>query len=104
MFQEASPCHYTNPGKILTIIKFLVFILACGAIEPCLFVASNLNMFPTAVSSVDTTFHSQIFPQNMKSFWTIIRKGIWQIRRGGQGINRVFRGNINGIWEVLLRV
>ena len=56
-------------------------------------------MFPTAVSYVDYTFQRHIFLQNMESFRNIIRKDIWKIRRGGQGTNRVFRGNINGIWE-----
>ena len=56
-------------------------------------------MFPTAVSSVDTNFLRKTFLQNMESFRTISRKDIWKIRRGGQGTNRVFRGNINGSWE-----
>ena len=56
-------------------------------------------MFPTALSSVDTTVHRQTFLQNMDIFLTISRKDIWQIRRGGQGTNRVFRGNRNGSWE-----
>ena len=83
----------------MTIIKCLVFIRACGAIEPCIFVASFLTMFPTAVSSMDSTFQRHMFLQNMESFRTIGRKGIWLIGRGGQGTNRVFRGNINGSLE-----
>ena len=45
MFQEASPCLWINPGKPMTIITFLVIIRACGAIEPCLFVAYFLSYF-----------------------------------------------------------
>ena len=56
-------------------------------------------MFPTAVSSMDLNFHRHIFLQNMESFRTISRNDIWRIRRGGQGTNRVFRGNRNGSWE-----
>ena len=56
-------------------------------------------MFPTAVSSVESTFQRHIFIQNMESFRAISRKDIWRIRRGGQGTNRVFRGNIDGSWE-----
>ena len=39
MFHELSPCFLINPGKPMTLIKFLVFIIACGAIELDLFVA-----------------------------------------------------------------
>ena len=99
MFQEASRCRHTNPGKPMTIIKFLVFIWACGSIEPCLFVAYFSAVFPTAVSYVYTTFHRHIFLQNMESFRTVSRKDIWRIIRGGQGTKRVFRGNRNGSWE-----
>ena len=56
-------------------------------------------MYPTAVSSVDTTVHRQTFLRNMEIFLTISRKDIWQIRRVGEGTNRVFRGNINGSCE-----
>ena len=56
-------------------------------------------MFPTAVSSVEMTFHRQTFLQNMDSFQSISRKDICKIRRVGQGTNRVFRGNRNGSWE-----
>ena len=34
----------------MKVIKFLVFVGACGAIEPRLFVASYFVMFPIAVS------------------------------------------------------
>ena len=58
-------------------------------------------MFPTAVSSVESTFQRHIFLQNMESFRTISRKDIWQIRRGGQGTNIVFIGNRDGSWELI---
>ena len=61
-----------NSGKTMTIIKFLV-----GAIEPCLFVAYYLTMFPTAVSSVDPTFQMHIFLHSMESIRTISSKDIW---------------------------
>ena len=32
MYQEASPGILINPGKPMTMIKFLVLIRACGAI------------------------------------------------------------------------
>ena len=83
----------------MTIIKFLVFIRACGTIEPCIFVAYFSTMFPTTVSYVDSTFQRHIFLQNMESIMTISRKDIWIIRRGGQVTNIVFRGNIDGSWE-----
>ena len=50
IFQEVSPCLWINPGKTMTIIKFLVFIRERGSIEPCIFVAYFLITFPTAVS------------------------------------------------------
>ena len=83
----------------MTIIKSLVFIRAYGAIEPCLFVEYYSTMFPRALSSVDPNFQRHIFFRNMDSFRTIISKDIWQIRRGGQSTNRVFRGNRYGSWE-----
>ena len=49
-------------------------------------------MFPTAVSSVDTTVHRQTFLQNMDIFLLISRKDIWQIRRGGQLTDLVSKG------------
>ena len=36
MFHEASTCLWINSGKPSIIIKCLVSIRACGAIEPCL--------------------------------------------------------------------
>ena len=56
-------------------------------------------MYPTAVSSAEMTVHRQTFLQNMDIFLTISRKDIWQIRRGGKGTNRFFRGNRNGSWD-----
>ena len=55
MFQEASPFLLFNHGKPMTMIKFPVFIRACGSIESCLFVAYFLVMFPTAVSYFQPT-------------------------------------------------
>ena len=83
----------------MTIIKFLDFIRACGAIEPCLFVAYFSAMFPATVSSVESTFQRHFFLQNMDSIRIVSSKDIWRIRRGGQGTNRFFRGNIDGSWE-----
>ena len=37
MFHEASPRIWIIPGKPMTLIKSLVFIRSCGAIEPRLF-------------------------------------------------------------------
>ena len=76
MLQEASPCRGIDPGKPTTIIKVLRIIISCGAIEPCLFVASFLIIFPTAVSAVDSTFQRQIFLHNMESIRTISRNDI----------------------------
>ena len=73
----------------MTIIKFLVLIIACIAIEPCLFVASFFTMFSTAVSSDESNLEWQIFLQNTESIKIIIRKQIWQIRRGVQSTNRI---------------
>ena len=80
-------------------MKFLVFIRACGSIEPCIFETSFFNMFHTTVSSVESTFQRHIFLQNMESIRIISSKDIWQIRRGGQGTNRFFRGKRNVSWE-----
>ena len=83
----------------MTIIKFLVFIRACEAIEHFLFVASFSTMFHTTVSSAEYTFQRHIFLQNMESTRIVSKKGIWRIRRGGQGTNRFFRVNRDVIWE-----
>ena len=83
----------------MTIIKSLFLIRACGAIEPCIFVAYYSTMFPTAVSSVEPTFQRHIFPHNMESIRIISRKEIWIMRRGGQITNMIFRGKRDGIWE-----
>ena len=73
----------------MTIIKILVFVRACGAIEPCLFIAYYSTMFPTAVSSVDPTFQRYIFLHNMYSISIDSRKDIWRIRSVGQGKNKI---------------
>ena len=82
----------------MTIIKSALIIL-CGSIEPFLFVAYVLAMFPTTVSSVHPTFQRHIFLHNMESIRTISRKDIWLIRRGGQSTTIIFRGNRDGSWE-----
>ena len=74
MFQEANPCLWDNPGKPMTSIKIIFPIREWGAIEPCIFVASCLAMFPEEVSSVDPNFERQIFIHNMESTMIIIRK------------------------------
>ena len=83
----------------MIIIKFLAFIRACRAIEPFIFVASYLAMFTATVSSVDPTFQGGVFIHNMEIIMIIGSKEIWIIRRGGQGTNRIFRGNIDGRWD-----
>ena len=80
-------------------INFIFLIRACEAIEPCLFVAYFLIVFPTADSCVESNLDIHIFIHNMDSISTIRRKEIWRIRRGGQSTNRIFRGKIDGIWE-----
>ena len=80
-------------------IKYLVFIRACGAVEPCLFVASFFTMFTKTVSAVHPTFQRHIFLHNMESIRIISMKDIWKIRRGGQSTNRIFIGNRDGSWE-----
>ena len=83
----------------MIVIKFIVLIRACGAIEPCLFVASFLITFDTAVSSFHPTKERKIFIHNMESISIIKGKDIWLIRRGGQITERVFKGNQDGSWE-----
>ena len=51
VLHEASPRLLINPRKIMTVIKFLLFIIAHGSIEPRLFVACFFVMFPRTVSS-----------------------------------------------------
>ena len=75
MFQEASIFLWINPGKTRTIIKFPVLIRACGAIEPCIFVAF-LIVFPTAVYYFHPTKERTIFIHNMESNMIIRRKDI----------------------------
>ena len=99
MFQEKNPFLWTNTGKPMTIIKYLVLIRACGAIEPCIFVAYFSTMFPTTESSVHPTFQRNIFLCNMESIMTISRRDICWIRRGGQSTNRIFKGNRYVSWE-----
>ena len=99
MSQEESSCCYNNIGKPTTIINVLVFIRACGAIEPCIVVAPFNTMFHTTVSYMDSSFQTKIFLQNMESIRISSSKDIWKIRKGGQGTNRVFRGNRDGRWE-----
>ena len=69
----------------MTIIKFLFLIRACGATEPCLFVASFSTMFPTALSSVDSTFQRHIFLQNMES----LRPSVGRISGKSEGLFKV---------------
>ena len=59
-----------------------------GAIEPCLFVAAFFfeTMFPTTVSSAESTFQRHIFLQNMESISIVGREDIWRIRGGNQGV------------------
>ena len=83
----------------MTIIKSLVLIRACEAIEPSLFVAYYLTMFPSEVFSVEPNFQMHIFLRNMDSSRSINREEIWKIRRGGQSTNIIFRGNRYGSWE-----
>ena len=99
MFQETSSCLWTYPGKLMTIIKFLFLIIACVSIEPYLFVASFLAMFPTEVSSINSTLERHIFLHNMESIMTTRRKEIWRIRRGVKSTNIIFRCSIYGSWE-----
>ena len=92
----------------MTIIKILVFFRACGAIEPCLFIAYYSTMFPTAVYSVDPTFQGYIFLHNMYSISTDSRKDIWRIRSVGQGKNKISEatemasGSRSGVYWALL--
>ena len=53
MFHEANHRLVINPVKPMTVINYLVFIRARGAIQPHIFVASFFIMFYGAVS----TFH-----------------------------------------------
>ena len=104
ILQEAITCLWTNPGKPMTIMKFLFLIISCGSIKPCIFVTSYLTMFPIAISSVHPTKENQIFLHNMESISIIIRKEICQIIRGGQSTKRIFWGNRDIIWENILGV
>ena len=83
----------------MTIIKFIVLIRAYVAIETCLFVASLLIMFSTAVPPFHPIKEIHILLHNMESIKIVIRKEIWRIRRGGQRIKIIFRGNRDGSWE-----
>ena len=83
----------------MIIIKSTFIIRECGAIEPCLFVAYYLTMFPIALSCVYPTVERHIFIHNTYSIRIIRRKEIWIIRRGGQSTNVIFRGNRDVIWE-----
>ena len=80
-------------------MKFIVLIRACGAIEPCLFVASFLTMFHTVVSYFKPTKEMQTFIYTMESVRLIRRKDIRIIRRGVQITKRITIGNRDGIWE-----
>ena len=71
----------------MTIITFLLHIIACGEIEPCLSVASYFTVLPTEVSSFVPNFERLILLHNMESIRIIIRKEIGKIRRGGQITN-----------------
>ena len=82
----------------MKIIKFLVSIRVCGAIEHFIFVEYVFTMFPTAVSYVDPTLEMHIFIHSMESIRIIISKEICIIRRGGQITNRIFIGNRDGGW------
>ena len=99
MFQEEIPWLWIYPGNLTKIIKSLVFIISCGSIEPCLFVAYFSTMFPTTVSSVQPTFQRNGFLHNMDNIRIIIRKDICWIRRGVKSTNIIFRVNRDGIWE-----
>ena len=88
----------------MKIIKFLGFIRARGAIEPCLFVVSFLIMFPTSLYSFQPSKEIHIFLQDMESIKITRRKEIWIIRRGGQSTKRILRENRSGsldqIWGI----
>ena len=56
----------------MTLIKFLLFIRARGAIESCLFVASFFIMFPTALSYFHPAIVRLVFDFCMGGF-SIIR-------------------------------
>ena len=45
MFHEESPFLSIDPGEPMKMINFVVLIRACGAIEPCFFVAYFLSCF-----------------------------------------------------------
>ena len=71
----------------MTIIKFLVFnqsvwsdrtLSLCGIFFE--------TMFPTTVSSAESTFQRHIFLQNTESIRIVGREDIWRIRRGNQGV------------------
>ena len=57
----------------MTVIEFLVFIRACGAIEPHLFVVSFFIMFPRAVFYFHPATVSLVFI-NVMAMVSIIRR------------------------------
>ena len=85
----------------MTVIKFLVFVRERGAIEPGLFIASFIIMFPRAVSY----FHPatvRLICIHCMSMVRIIRrqdKESWQISRGVQSTTIFFRSNRDGSWK-----
>ena len=101
MFHEASPHLWINPGKLMTVVKFIIFIRSCGSIEPSLFVASFFIMFPRSVSSFHPVMVKLFLFQAMEKVRIIRRqdKELRIIRRGVQSNNRVSRGNRNSIWK-----
>ena len=101
MLHEEIPCLLIGPGKTMTVIKFIVFIRACRAIEPLLFIAFFIIMFLTAVSYFHPATVRIIFPHRMGRvrIIRIYEKWFWKIRRGGLSTIRTFRGNRDGIWD-----
>ena len=76
MLEEKIPWILIYPGNPMKIIKPLVFIISCGGIEPCLFVAYVSTMFPTTVSSFHPSKVRLKFIHNIEGIRIIIRKDI----------------------------
>ena len=101
MSHKSSQHMYIIPGNPMTVITFLFFVRSRGAIEHRLFVAFLLIIFPRAVSPFHPATASLIFISGMGRVRIIImqQKQTCLIRRHGQIIKIIFRGNRYGIQE-----